>query len=130
MINYRWTCSACEKSNTEGTSNCVHCGCPAETDSHIVELHKFLLDRYSDESNLSCPACSSHRLEPAYDQDYKEYYYFGFRRRRWLFRILKIEIKCLDCMFHEEHEFEVPFERKIFRKVFGRDLINEKLKRI
>lgn len=130
MINYRWACTACEKSNEAGSANCVHCGCPAETSSHVIDLYKFLLDKYLDGNLLSCPKCNSQSLKPAYDQDCNDYFYLGIKRRQWLFRILKIEVKCTGCGFVEEHEYIVPLARSMFRKIFGRDLTNKYLKRI
>ncbi len=40
MPNYKWKCSACDKTNDEGTDNCAYCKCPSEISAEELEEWK------------------------------------------------------------------------------------------
>ena len=130
MDEYKWSCHACDGSNEASAAFCATCGCPAECDSHVVDLHKYLYEKHSGGRRLDCPACKGPNLVAEYDQDYKQYFYSGFLQRQWLFRILSIVIRCRDCQFSETTEFKVTFARSLFRRIVGRDISSQRLQDI
>ena len=81
MVEYRWLCHACGDSNTPDLPACHKCGCPGECDSHIIGLYKYLFENFSEKRVLKCPECGEVNVIPSYDQDYKYYFYNGFKKK-------------------------------------------------
>lgn len=130
MQSYHWICQACDTSNAGSEKKCTNCACPSECNAIEIDLYKLVYKHYSINGIVKCPKCHKRTLSAKYDQDPHKYFYKGLKRRSWLFRILHIEVNCVNCDLHDIIEHIVPMTRRIYRLVTKKDIKNTKLKRI
>ncbi len=128
MPEYDWSCSCCKASNPSKNDACENCNHPAETTGWETEARIFAIEEMlGGFTLLGCPECgeSSHNIE--YSEKPVDYFHTG---RHPTFRILNVISECLGCNHRIEKEFKVPFFRKFYRKIFGKDIKSKFLKGI
>jgi len=127
---YNWSCTACNHGNKAEVEVCTNCGCSANSNSYDVKARKFLIKKSGSDNPRFCKHCKACSLDVRYSKEPMKYYYNGLKGRLVLFEILYVTIFCLKCSYREEFEFDVPFLRKIYRSVTGKDIESYWLRRI
>ena len=130
MPAYDWSCTACNHGNKAEVEVCTNCGCSANSNSYDVKAREFLIKNSGGDNPRLCKQCGASSLNVRYPKDPKKYYYNGLKGRLILFEILYITIFCQKCSYQEDFEFDIPFLRKIYRSVIGRDIEYSWLTRI
>jgi len=130
LVDYNWTCLACNIGVDKINDRCPNCGYLAGANSYEVDARTTLIKNSECEHALDCPKCSKRQLDIKYHKIPKEHYYIGLKGRFIFFEILYLNIFCKKCSYKKEIEFDIPVFRKLFRLLMKRDIQSEWLKRI